>query len=154
MSLITAYGNGVTTDFPVPSALAVASVTVGGSGVAFTQPLGRHMIRLASAPAAGVAVVIDIAENPVPSEGGGGGGGPISVTNPASSPVPIQMFDEANPLGAGVLNQAFTFTRPGGAGPNTPDASKTVTLTRAGARRTITFNSADEILTVSAWSPV
>jgi hypothetical protein len=61
MPLYTTYGNGVATDFPVPGAGTVLSVLVNGSGTSFTQPDGRHMLRLASPPPAGQTVVIDYA---------------------------------------------------------------------------------------------
>lgn len=51
MAVYRPFGNGVATDFPVPMALPVSSVSVNGSPVGFTQPGGRHMIRLGAAAA-------------------------------------------------------------------------------------------------------
>jgi len=58
MPLITYFGDGTQTDFPVPSGRVVDRLLVTGSPVTFTQP-NANIARAAVAPADGVVVGVE-----------------------------------------------------------------------------------------------
>jgi hypothetical protein len=61
MSTLAFFGDGASTSFGLPGNAVVSAVTVAGSGVSFTRT--NAGLTLASAPAAGAAVVITYSES-------------------------------------------------------------------------------------------